>query len=92
MSLRTRASISPRQSPSALILASISFEGAAPLFAAFEAVSVFLVVAFFMTVARASIEYRHLIARAERCVTWERLRGCPSFRRGSPGYLLFGAP
>src|SRR5262249_17592143 len=63
MSFRTRASVSPRQSLSALILASISREGEAPAFASFEPLCLFfmlmLVVAFFMvTVARPTLEYR----------------------------------
>src|SRR5713226_1614355 len=52
MSVRTRASISPRQSPSSLILASISREGESPPFPSFEPLFVFfmVVVAFFMVV------------------------------------------
>src|SRR5262249_20786399 len=46
MSIRTRASTSPRQSPSSLILASISAEGEAP-FAFLEPLSLFFVVAMF---------------------------------------------
>src|SRR5579863_4404454 len=49
MRLRTLASVSPRQSPSALILASIRWEGEASAFASFEAffISFFIVFAFF---------------------------------------------
>ena len=60
MRLRTRASVSPRQSPSSLILASISREGESSPFASFEPLFVFfmVVVAFFMVVvARPSLEY-----------------------------------
>src|SRR6476660_9761746 len=42
MRLRTRASVSPRQSPSAAILASISREEEAPPFPSFEAVLLFM--------------------------------------------------
>src|ERR1700704_1261399 len=48
--LRTRASVSPRQSPSSLILASISREGESPAFTSFEPLLLFFMagVAFFM--------------------------------------------
>src|ERR671911_423456 len=48
--LRTRASVSPRQSPSSLILASISCEGESPPFASFAPLLLFfmVVVAFLM--------------------------------------------
>src|SRR5882757_5059107 len=49
MSVRTRASVSPRQSPSSLILASISREGESPAVASFEPLF-FMLVAFFMVV------------------------------------------
>src|SRR4029077_12374374 len=42
MSIRTRASVSPRQSVSALILASISREGESPPFPSFEPLSLLL--------------------------------------------------
>src|SRR6478736_683102 len=42
MRLRTRASVSPRQSPSAAILASISREEEAPPFPSFEVVLLFM--------------------------------------------------
>src|SRR6266581_8290779 len=48
MSVRTRASVSPRQSPSSLILASISREGESPPFPSFEPLFFTIVVAFFM--------------------------------------------
>src|SRR5262245_36267207 len=49
MRLRTRASVSPRQSPSSLTLASISREGEPPAFASFEPLLlVIVVVAFFI--------------------------------------------
>src|ERR1700730_448536 len=59
MIIRTRASVSPRQSLSSLILASISREGEAPAFASFGPLLLFftVVVAFFMVV-RPSLEYR----------------------------------
>src|SRR5471032_3101885 len=44
MRIRTRASVSPRQSLSSLILASISSEGESPPFASFEALPVFFMV------------------------------------------------
>src|ERR1700716_3391654 len=44
MRLRTRASVSPRQSLSSLILASISREGESPAFASFEPLFVFFMV------------------------------------------------
>ena len=52
MRLRTRASVSPRQSLSSLILASISPEGESPAFPSFEPLLLFLmvVVAFFMVI------------------------------------------
>src|SRR4051812_20671904 len=61
MRARTRASVSPRQSLSSLILESISREGESPPFAPFEPLLLFfmVVVAFFMAaVARPSLEYR----------------------------------
>src|SRR5580698_10448736 len=53
MRLRVRASVSPRQSPSSLILPSMSWEGETPPFAFFAPVLVFcmVVVAFFVVVA-----------------------------------------
>src|SRR5205809_2922500 len=50
MRIRTRASVSPRQSPSSLILASISREGESPPCPSFEPLFLFfmVVVAFFM--------------------------------------------
>src|SRR3954468_11963414 len=52
MRVRPRASVSPRQSPSSLTLASISSEGESPPFPSFEPLFVFfmVVVAFFMVV------------------------------------------
>src|SRR5436853_6591067 len=50
MRLRTRASVSPRQSLSSLIRASISPEAEAPAFASFEQLLFLVVVAFFMAV------------------------------------------
>ncbi len=54
MRLRTRASVSPRQSPSSLIRASISREGEAPSLAFVAALFVFFmgIVAFFIAVFR----------------------------------------
>src|SRR5271163_4583673 len=53
MRVRTRASVSPRQSPSSLILASISREGESAPFASLEPLPLFfMVVASFMVVAR----------------------------------------
>src|SRR3954452_14302611 len=62
MRLRTRASVSPRQSLSAAILASISWEGEASRFPSVEPLLPFMiVVAFFMVVvARLPLEYRRL--------------------------------
>src|SRR5947209_18728851 len=51
MRARMRASASPRQSPSSLILASISREGEAPSFPSFEPLLLFTVVAFLMAAA-----------------------------------------
>src|SRR5712691_2945481 len=62
MRIRTRASVSPRQSPSSLILASISREGESPPFPSFE--PLFL---FFMVVSLSSWLLslaRHLRARS----------------------------
>src|SRR3954452_16741288 len=51
MMLLTRASVSPRQSPSSLILASMCREGEPPAFASFAPLLLFMVaVAFFMVV------------------------------------------
>src|SRR6476619_1450674 len=52
MRVRTRASVSPRQSLSSLILASISAAGESPFFSSFEPLFVFfmMVVALFMVV------------------------------------------
>jgi hypothetical protein len=61
MTLRTRASVSPRQSPSAAIFAAISWKGESPPPPSLEPLFVFftVVVAFFMAVvARPSLEYR----------------------------------
>src|SRR5262245_63710201 len=63
MRLRTRASISPRQSLSSLILASMSREGEIPPCPAFEPLFLFFmaVVTFLLVlVARPSLEYRWL--------------------------------
>src|SRR5258705_3266688 len=62
MRFRTRASVSPRQSLSSLILPSISREGESPPVPSFEPLFFFFmgVVAFFMVVvARPSLEYRY---------------------------------
>ena len=53
ISFRTRASVSPRQSPNSLIRASICWEGERSPFASFEAVFAFVVVAFFMILSLA---------------------------------------
>src|SRR4026209_3051954 len=50
MMLLMRASVSPRQSPSSLILASMHREGEAPPFASFAPLFFTLVAAFFMAV------------------------------------------
>src|ERR1700683_5391551 len=52
MSFRARASVSPRQSPSSLILPSISREGESPPFASFTPICVF----FMLVVARLSLQ------------------------------------
>src|SRR6202161_2091870 len=57
MRLLTRASVSPRQSPSSLILASISRDGESPPFPSFAPVFFMGVAAFFMGVVA-------------RCATW----------------------
>src|SRR6476660_8187531 len=54
MRCRTRASVSPRQSLSSLILASINREGESPFFPSFEPLFLF----FMVVVARPSLEYR----------------------------------
>src|SRR5262249_47983461 len=51
MRTRMRASVSPRQSPSSLILASISREGDSPPFSSFAPLFFRVVVVFFMGVA-----------------------------------------
>src|SRR6202166_3419951 len=69
MRIRTRASVSPRQSPSSLILASISREGGSPPFPSFGPLPLFfvVVVAFFMVVALHDIPYPLLpLDRARR--------------------------
>src|ERR1700722_1141379 len=61
MRLRTRASVSPRQSLSSLIFASISRDGEPPPFSSFEPLDLFfmVVIAFFIVgAARSSLEYR----------------------------------
>src|SRR5205807_2193956 len=67
MRIRTRASVSPRQSLSALILASISREGESPPFPTFEALFIFfmVVVAFFMVVLALARIIIHRIAPRE---------------------------
>src|SRR6185437_283022 len=51
MSIRTRASVSPRQSPSSLILASINWEGESAPFTSLEPLfRFFVMVVFFMIV------------------------------------------
>src|ERR1700733_7730681 len=56
MSALTRASVSPRQSLSSLILASISAEGESPPFSSFAPLSLFfIVVAFFAVVVAWSL-------------------------------------
>src|SRR5215813_4083432 len=78
ISARTRASVSPRQSPSAAILASISREGESPVPSA-EALFVFfmVVVAFVMVVvARPPLEYstQRFASRAIGSLASPRLR------------------
>src|SRR4029079_8824815 len=54
----------PRQSPSSLIFASISFEGAAPAFAFFApTLFVFFIIAFFTVIARPKRKYRYFFLR-----------------------------
>src|SRR5215831_5241308 len=85
MRRRTRASISPRQSPSSLILASISRDGESPPFPSFEAVLFFLMAvllsawlsaAFFAT-SQTSLTYdwpfTPIRLRLARCATWRNM-------------------
>src|SRR4051812_6042484 len=50
--LRTRASVSPRQSPSSSILASISWEGESPPVPSFEPLFAFAIVGRFLSLTR----------------------------------------
>src|SRR5215469_7880155 len=58
MSVRMRASVSPRQSFSSLILASISREGDSSPLPSFELLLLFFIAFFMVVVARPSLEYR----------------------------------
>src|SRR5262249_49389926 len=79
MSARTRASISPRQSPSSSILLSISRDGAFSAFAAFAPAVRFLVavVAFFMLRLYSKERLRH----ARECGHPRLCRACREERR-----------
>src|SRR5262245_18946386 len=77
MRVRTRASVSPRQSLSSLILASISREGDSPPFSSFAPLLLFfMAVPFFMVVvARPSLGYRSSAFGLRACglMTWRPL-------------------
>src|SRR4051794_12527537 len=68
ISIRTRASVSPRQSPSSLILASISREGESSAFPCVEPLFVFfmMVVAFVMVVVSRRIRSHSFAGRLAR--------------------------
>src|SRR5580700_1037566 len=92
MRLRTRAKVSPRQSPSSLILASICREGKSPPFASFAPLIFFMVaIAFFMVLSAAFaatcvdlMDVLLPVAFTRGCPRHATLQTGPSARRRAP--------